>query len=217
LAREMPCEAVERYLRDVEIGMMFAARAGFAELASEGASERELFDLALRGDAAEFRALLAKRLTAFERASADFKRDHIAFCVRTEDGAGAAWSEARESCSRALRRAVDTERASLSPACSVPSMQACEWLAALDADAFCAPRKDAIDGRVDVPSGSWTQDPASGGSEAMARQLLLARSFARDRFGAGLDAAPPMACAPRDLSYARQLPQLCRSAGIERL
>jgi alpha-mannosidase len=231
LSREVPGDDIERYLRDVEIGPLFAARAGFEELAREGANERQLFDLALRGDTARFGALLRGRLAAFDRASAAFKRDHVAFCVRARDGAHADWNAARESSARALQSALAAVRADSSLASSAPSMQACEWLSELDPDAFGELRRCASDGRIDVPAGSWTADPAAGASEAMARQLLLARSFARDRMRPNAAAAgsPPAAArndvtaalvvgrTPADLSYARQLPQLCRSADVDLL
>jgi len=256
LVRETRNGELERYFREVDIGPAFTTLAGSSVLDHENEHEHQLFELALRRDHAAFERLLADRLAVFEDESPKFKRDRLAFVGRASSGASVSWSDAAASCVQDLERAIDAARAAPEVRWVAPSMQAIEFLRDHAPAKLAELRAAANDGRVELLRGAWSGEEPRGGSEAMARDLLLAHEV--DVLGAdslgdralGVDgratergaaegraveahgaaypaptsasessgeAPPSWACLPRDLAYASQLPQLCRSAGVRAL
>ena len=70
------------------------------------------------------------------------------------------------------------------------------------------------EGRWEPIGGMWVEaDCNLSGSESLARQFLLGRSFFRQHFGA--DAESPVLWLPDVFGYAWNLPQLIREAGLE--
>jgi alpha-mannosidase len=70
------------------------------------------------------------------------------------------------------------------------------------------------DGRWEVIGGMWVEaDCNLSGSESLARQFLLGRTFFREHFGT--EAESPILWLPDVFGYAWNLPQLIRQAGLE--
>jgi alpha-mannosidase len=224
LKRETDSDDLERYFRDADVGPTFASLAESSAVEDEVAHERKLFDLVLRGDRDGFDRLLADRLAVFEGESPKFKRHRIAFLVRAGPSTRASWDDAREEGAAELERAIELARASPDARWAATSMQAAAFLKEHDAAALEEMRGAAEHGRVELFSAAWSGEDPCGGSEAMARDLLLAcrfsrteleaRSAADERKSSSGASTERIAVAPRDLAYAAQLPQLCRSAGI---
>jgi alpha-mannosidase len=80
-------------------------------------------------------------------------------------------------------------------------------------DLFKAIQARAAEGRWETMGGMWVEaDCNLSGSESLARQFLLGRSFFRQYFG-GKDA--PVLWLPDVFGYAWNLPQLIKEAGLE--
>jgi alpha-mannosidase len=75
--------------------------------------------------------------------------------------------------------------------------------------------KDRVaEGRWETIGGMWVEaDCNLSGSESLARQFLLGRSFFRKHFGEGIES--PVLWLPDVFGYAWNLPQLIKEAGLE--
>jgi alpha-mannosidase len=70
------------------------------------------------------------------------------------------------------------------------------------------------EGRWEPIGGMWVEaDCNLSGSESLARQFLLGRTFFRDHFGAGVES--PVLWLPDVFGYAWNLPQLIKQAGLD--
>jgi len=80
-------------------------------------------------------------------------------------------------------------------------------------DLFKAIQERASEGRWETMGGMWVEaDCNLSGSESLARQFLLGRSFFRQHFGGG---DSPVLWLPDVFGYAWNLPQLIKEAGME--
>ena len=80
-------------------------------------------------------------------------------------------------------------------------------------DLFKAIQQRAAEGRWETMGGMWVEaDCNLSGSESLARQFLLGRSFFRQHFGGG---DSPVLWLPDVFGYAWNLPQLIKEAGLE--
>ena len=81
-------------------------------------------------------------------------------------------------------------------------------------DLFAAIQEQVKNGRWEPLGGMWVEaDCNISGSEALARQFLLGRTFFRDHFGP--DAESPVLWLPDVFGYAWALPQLIKQAGLD--
>ena len=81
-------------------------------------------------------------------------------------------------------------------------------------DLFAAIQEQVKNGRWEPLGGMWVEaDCNVSGSEALARQFLLGRSYFRDHFGP--DAEAPVLWLPDVFGYAWALPQLIKQAGLD--
>ncbi|MBW2581172.1 MAG: alpha-mannosidase, partial [Deltaproteobacteria bacterium] len=81
-------------------------------------------------------------------------------------------------------------------------------------DLFEAIKERVTEGRWEPMGGMWVEaDCNLSGSESLARQFLLGRSFFREHFGEGVDS--PVLWLPDVFGYAWNLPQLIKEAGLE--
>jgi alpha-mannosidase len=79
---------------------------------------------------------------------------------------------------------------------------------------FEAIKKQVENGRWEVIGGMWVEaDCNLSGSESLARQFLLGRTFFEEHFGP--EAASPILWLPDVFGYAWNLPQLIKQAGLE--
>jgi len=79
---------------------------------------------------------------------------------------------------------------------------------------FAAIQTAVRDGRWEPIGGMWVEaDCNLTGSESLARQFLLGRTFFREHFGAGVES--PVLWLPDVFGYAWSLPQLIKSAGMD--
>ncbi len=79
---------------------------------------------------------------------------------------------------------------------------------------FAAIRQRVAEGRWELIGGMWVEaDCNISGSESLARQFLLGRSYFREHFGSGTES--PVLWLPDVFGYAWNLPQLIRLAGLE--
>lgn len=79
---------------------------------------------------------------------------------------------------------------------------------------FEAIKEQVAAGRWETIGGMWVEaDCNLSGSESLARQFLLGRSFFREHFGAGVDT--PVLWLPDVFGYAWNLPQLIKEAGLD--
>lgn len=79
---------------------------------------------------------------------------------------------------------------------------------------FAAIKQRIAEGRWEPIGGMWVEaDCNITGSESLARQFLLGRTFFREQFGPGVES--PVLWLPDVFGYAWNLPQLLKSAGLE--
>jgi len=79
---------------------------------------------------------------------------------------------------------------------------------------FEAIKEQVAAGRWETIGGMWVEaDCNLSGSESLARQFLLGRTFFREHFGEGVDS--PVLWLPDVFGYAWNLPQLIKEAGLE--
>jgi alpha-mannosidase len=238
LMRENGGEPLARYYRNVEMGPLFAFLTGSAV----ALGERKIFDAALRATSTEFDAELARRTHAFEQEREKFKRARVALFASADAGGGgeialahgadaSAITPAPADAASRLSSIVDALREFPELRAAMPSMRACAALRERDPAVFEELRRAADERRIDLACGTWSGDGTGGGAEAMARELVLGRAFAAEHFIAPQPATARMfqrdrrspedetvlGVLPRDLSYARQLPQLCASANVSTL